>query len=42
MSVDVTGNSIIERSRRFYKTEVAPMIHEKFPTIEDRIAVGIA
>ncbi|MCR5344552.1 MAG: DUF4037 domain-containing protein [Lachnospiraceae bacterium] len=42
MSIDVTGNSIIERSRRFYKTEVAPMIHEKFPEAEARIAVGIA
>jgi hypothetical protein len=42
MSVDVTGNSIIERSRRFYEAEVAPMIHEKFPEAEERIAVGIA
>lgn len=42
MSVDVTGNSIIERSRRFYEAEVKPMIHEKFPEAEARIAVGIA
>ncbi len=31
-----------ESSRRFYETEVAPMIHEKFREAEDRIAVGIA
>jgi len=29
-------------SRRFYEAEVAPMIKEKFPAYEERIAVGIA
>lgn len=31
-----------ESSRFFYENKVAPMIHEKFPAEEGRIAVGIA
>ena len=32
----------IEMSRKFYVNRVAPMIREKFPEYESRIAVGIA
>ena len=35
-------SEVIERSYRFYIGKVAPMIHDKFPEYEDRIAVGIA
>ncbi|RKM59441.1 DUF4037 domain-containing protein [Butyrivibrio sp. CB08] len=35
-------NEIIEKSRRFYENQVAPMIRSKFPEYESRIAVGIA
>ena len=35
-------SEVIERSRRFYVNQVAPMIHEKFPEYKERIAVGIA
>lgn len=34
--------NVIEKNRRFYEHFVAPMIREKFPEYEDRIAVGIA
>ena len=34
-------NNVIEKNRRFYDEFVAPMIREKFPGYEDRIAVGI-
>lgn len=34
-------SSVFDRSRRFYEAEVVPMIHEKFPEAEARIAVGI-
>ena len=37
-----SGNTVIEKSRRFYKNHVAPMIHERFREYEDRIAVGLA
>ena len=33
---------ITDKSRRFYNNEVAPMIHDRFPAYETRIAVGIA
>jgi hypothetical protein len=32
----------LESSRRFYKEDVAGLIHTKFGEYEDRIAVGIA
>ena len=35
-------SEVIEKSHRFYVNQVAPMIHEKFPEYEERIAVGIA
>lgn len=35
-------NSDIEKSKRFYEERVLPMIHNKFPEYESRIAVGIA
>ena len=35
-------NNVIEKNRRFYDEFVAPMIREKFPEYEDRIAVGVA
>ena len=31
----------LERCRKFYETYGAPMIHEKFPEYEERIAVGL-
>ena len=31
----------LERCRKFYETHGAPMIHEKFPEYEERIAVGL-
>ena len=42
MDRKVLDNSVFDRSRRFYEAEVKPMIHEKFPEAEARIAVGIA
>ena len=33
--------SVIEKNRRFYDGSVAPMIRERFPEYEGRIAVGI-
>ncbi len=38
----MSENQITAKSRRFYENQVAPMIHEKFPEYEDRIAAGIA
>ena len=38
---DITDNNL-ERCRRFYEQYGAPMIHEKFPEYEERIAVGMA
>ncbi len=35
-------NSEREKSRRFYDEYIAPLIHNKFPEYEKRIAVGIA
>ena len=35
-------NTEFEKSRRFYENKVAPMIKEKFPEYESRIAVGLA
>ena len=32
---------ITQKSRRFYNNEVAPMVHDRFPAYEARIAVGI-
>ena len=32
----------IDNSRRFYEKQVAPLIREKFPEYEERIAVGLA
>ena len=34
--------SAIQASRRFYENRVAPMIKDRFPQFEDRIAAGIA
>ena len=34
-------NAEFEKSRRFYENYVAPMIHEKFPKYESRIAIGL-
>ncbi len=34
-------NSEFEKSRRFYENQIAPMIHDKFPEFENRIAVGL-
>ena len=31
----------LDKSRRFYESKVAPMIHERFPEYEGRIAVGV-
>lgn len=42
MDRKVLDKSVFDRSRRFYEAEVKPMIHEKFPEAEARIAVGIA
>lgn len=36
------SSRVIQKNRRFYDEYVAPMIHDKFPDHEDRIAVGIA
>ena len=33
---------VFDKSRRFYKSRVAPMISEKFPEYESRIAVGLS
>ncbi len=33
---------VFDKSRRFYENKVAPMLHEKFPEYESRIAVGLA
>ena len=33
---------MLDESRRFYDEQVAPMLHDRFPQYEDRIAVGIA
>lgn len=36
-----SSKEITDKSRRFYETRVAPMIHSKFSEYEARIAVGI-
>ncbi len=38
----MVAKETIDKSRRFYENQVAPMIHSKFPEYESRIAVGIA
>lgn len=34
-------SDVIEKSRRFYEKYVKDMIHNKYPEVEDRIAVGL-
>lgn len=41
MNAKQTGN-VTDKNRRFYDMHVAPMIRERFPEYEGRIAVGIA
>ena len=36
------SSEVIDKSRRFYENQVAPMIRSKFPEYESRIAVGLA
>ena len=31
----------LELSRKFYETYGAPMLHEKFPELEDKLAIGL-
>ena len=36
------NSEVFDKSRRFYHNKVAPMITEKFPQYESRIAVGLS
>ena len=36
------ASEVIDKSRRFYENKVAPLIREKFPEYEGRIAVGLS
>ncbi len=36
------NSEVTDKSRRFYENKVAPMIREKFPEYEKRIAVGLS
>ncbi len=38
----MVARETIDKSRRFYENQVAPMIRSKYPEYESRIAVGIA
>ncbi len=35
------SSEVIDKSRRFYENQVAPMIRSQFPEYESRIAVGL-